>query len=56
MHTSTNFKEQFLAEREQLFSNRELYNDSFKFCIKHSLLVEEFIIKIIHSYYNLIIK
>jgi len=47
MDTTANYKEQFLTEREQLFSNAELYNDSFNFCIKHSLLVEEFIVKII---------
>ncbi|MCB0752650.1 MAG: [protein-PII] uridylyltransferase, partial [Ignavibacteriae bacterium] len=33
--------------REKLFSNKELFNNSYQFCIKHSLLVEEFIIKLI---------
>jgi [protein-PII] uridylyltransferase len=48
MNNSNNLKEQFLTEREKLFSDQELYNDSYKFCIKHSLLVEEFIIRLIH--------
>src|SRR5210317_217437 len=47
MDNSNNLKEQFLAEREKLFSDQELYNDSYKFCVKHSLLVEEFIIRLI---------
>ncbi|MCB9209506.1 MAG: HD domain-containing protein [Ignavibacteriales bacterium] len=47
MDNSINYKEIFLSEREKLFSNKELFNNSYQFCIKHSLLVEEFIIKLI---------
>lgn len=41
------YKEQFLAEKKELFAKEELYNDPYEFCIKHSLLVEEYIVKII---------
>lgn len=42
-----NHKENFLKERDKLFAREDLYNDSYEFCIKHSLLVEEYIIKLI---------
>ncbi len=47
MSERTNYKEQFLNERNKFFENKELYDDSYKFCVKYSLLVEEFIIKLI---------
>ena len=47
MVTSSNIKEQFLHERDKLFSNEELFHDSFQFCIKHCLLVEELIFTLI---------
>ncbi len=47
MNSYLNIREQFLAERQRLFNNKSLYEDAFKFCIKYSLLVEEFILKAI---------
>ncbi len=44
-----NIKEQFLADRQKLFIDEELINNSYKFCVKHSLLVEEYIIKIVKA-------
>jgi len=49
MNALTNYKNQFLTEREKLFATEELFNNSFEFCIKHSLLVEEYIVKLIQS-------
>jgi [protein-PII] uridylyltransferase len=40
-------KEQFLAEREKLFSDSQLYENSYEFCIKYSLLVEEYIVNLL---------
>ena len=40
-------KIKFLAEREKIFTNRELFNNSYKFCVKHSLLVEEYIVRLL---------
>jgi len=40
-------KEEFLNERSKLFDNTELYGNAFNFCISYSLLVEEFIVKLI---------
>lgn len=48
MENTVNIKEQFLAEREKLFANYSLYENSYNFCVKHSLLVEEFIVRLIH--------
>ena len=42
-----NNKEQFLTERDKIFNNRELYNNSYKFCVKYSLLVEEYIVRLL---------
>lgn len=47
MSDTINYKELFLAERDKIFNNRELYDDSYKFCVRYSLLVEEYIIKLI---------
>lgn len=47
MNEYPNYKEEFLAEREKLFSNEVLFKDSFEFCIKHSLLVDEYIKKLL---------
>ena len=38
-----NIKTQFAEEKDSLFNNEEMQKNSFKFCIKYSLLVEEFI-------------
>lgn len=40
-------KQEFLDEREKLFNNESLVKDSFKFCVRYSLLVEEYILKIL---------
>ncbi|MBK8944218.1 MAG: [protein-PII] uridylyltransferase [Ignavibacteriae bacterium] len=42
-----NFREQFLTDRNRLFNDEELIKNSYKFCVRYSLLVEEYIIKII---------
>lgn len=47
MNRTAEYKEEFLKERAKLFNNRALYDDSYKFCVKHSLMVEEFIVKLI---------
>jgi [protein-PII] uridylyltransferase len=47
MDSSSSIKAQFLRERDKLFKNEELYHDSFQFCIKHCLLVEELIFTVI---------
>jgi [protein-PII] uridylyltransferase len=38
---------QFEVEKKKLFSNNELMKDAFKFCINYSLLVEEYIFKVL---------
>ncbi len=45
--TSEENKIKFLAEREKIFTNREFFNNSYEFCVKHSLLVEEYIVKLL---------
>ena len=47
MSESGKHKEEFLKERAKLFDNSELYQNAFDFCINYSLLVEEFIVKLI---------
>jgi len=42
-------KDEFLAEREKMFNNKTLAKNSFNFCVKHSLLVEEYILKLIYN-------
>ena len=42
-------KEKFFADRDLIFHNEELLKDPFKFCVKWSLLVEEYIQKILHG-------
>ena len=44
-----NIKNEFLAEREKLFNNKTLAKNSFNFCVKHSLLVEEYILRLIQK-------
>ncbi|PJA97091.1 MAG: [protein-PII] uridylyltransferase [Ignavibacteriales bacterium CG_4_9_14_3_um_filter_34_10] len=43
MPDSITIKNNFLAAREELFSNSSLIKNSFEFCVQYSLLVEEFI-------------
>ena len=40
-------RKQFEAEKEILFTNKEIIKDAFKFCINYSLLVEEYIFKVL---------
>lgn len=40
-------KKQFKIEKEELFCNQEMLDDAFKFCINYSLLVEEYIFKVL---------
>lgn len=40
-------KREFFDLRDKLFKDESLLNDSFKFCVKYSLLVEEFIIRVV---------
>ncbi|KAB2847160.1 MAG: HD domain-containing protein [Melioribacteraceae bacterium] len=47
MSKQLQIKQEFLEEREKLFNNENLVKDSFKFCVRYSLLVEEYIIKIL---------
>ncbi|MDX1701618.1 MAG: [protein-PII] uridylyltransferase, partial [Melioribacteraceae bacterium] len=47
MEKPNNYKEEFLAERSELFKSEDLYENAYEFCIKHSLLVEEYIIRLI---------
>jgi len=49
MVDSKNIKSEFLAEREKLFNNKVLAKNSFKFCVRHSLLVEEYILRLTHN-------
>jgi [protein-PII] uridylyltransferase len=43
------FKKNFVKDRENIFKDPELLEDSFKFCIAYSLLVEEYILKILEG-------
>jgi [protein-PII] uridylyltransferase len=49
MQHSLEIKEQFEVEKKRLFDNKELIQDAFKLCIGYSLLVEEFIFKVLSS-------
>lgn len=44
---SLKLKEKFFEDRNRIFNNEELLKDSFRFCVKWSLLVEEYIQKIL---------
>lgn len=41
MANITDIKKKFLAERERLMNDKELINDSYKFCVAYSALVEK---------------
>ncbi len=47
MQHSTEIKQQFNIEKEKLFNNSELIKNAFKLCIEYSLLVEEYIFKVL---------
>lgn len=40
-------KGKFYRDRERIFSDEDLLNDSYKFCVAYSILVEEYIQKIV---------
>jgi len=40
-------RSKFEAEKEILFTNKEIMKDAFKFCINYSILVEEYIFKVL---------
>ncbi len=42
-------KEKFFVDRDLIFQDEDLQRDPFKFCVKWSLLVEEYIQKILHG-------
>ena len=42
-------KSEFLMERDKLFKDKSLFKNSLKFCTRYSLLVEEYIIKLVHT-------
>jgi [protein-PII] uridylyltransferase len=43
-------KEKYYTDRERIFNNPDLFKDSFQFCIKYTVLVEEYIIKSLKGY------
>ncbi|MBM4172647.1 MAG: HD domain-containing protein [Ignavibacteria bacterium] len=43
-------KEKYYTDRERIFNNPDLSKDSFQFCIKFTVLVEEYIIKALKGY------
>lgn len=43
MQESKEIKSQFIAARDKLFSDEKTIKDAFKFCVRFSLLVEEYI-------------
>jgi [protein-PII] uridylyltransferase len=45
--TQLKLKENFFEDRNRIFNDEELLKDPFKFCVKWSLLVEEYIQKIL---------
>lgn len=47
MQQSFEIRTQFEAEKEILFTNKEMIKDAFKFCINYSLLIEEYIFKVL---------
>jgi [protein-PII] uridylyltransferase len=49
MHEQLEIKKQFAEEKKKLFNDTKLLEDSFKFCIRYSLLVEEYIFKVLAS-------
>ncbi len=49
MRQSLEIKQQFNIEKEKLFNNTELIKDAFKLCINYSLLVEEYIFKVLSN-------
>ncbi len=49
MQHSTEIKQQFNIEKEKLFNNSELIKNAFRLCINYSLLVEEYIFKVLSS-------
>jgi len=40
-------KREFFSSRDKIFEDESLIHDSFKFCVQYSLLVEEFIVRVV---------
>ena len=49
MQQSGEIKKQFNIEKDNLFSDTELIKNAFKLCINYSLLVEEYIFKVLST-------
>jgi [protein-PII] uridylyltransferase len=49
MIKTTAIKKNFYKDREKIFKDPELIKDAFKFCVAYSLLVEEYIFKILEG-------
>ena len=49
MENIKEIKDFFQNQKAKLFNDKKLVQDSYKFCVKYSLLVEEFIFKVIIS-------
>lgn len=47
MKNSIKIKEQFLADRDEVFREHDKHKDAFKFCVRYSLLVEEYVYRIL---------
>ncbi len=47
MQKTLEIKNQFKREKEKLFTDSEMLKDAFKLCINYSLLVEEYIFKVL---------
>ncbi len=49
MRDLSGIKKEFFAEKERIFNDTELLNKRYQFCVEYSLLVEEYIYKIIEN-------
>jgi hypothetical protein len=49
MVNSIQIKNSFLADRDKVFKNPAKIEEAFKFCVEYSLLVEEYIFKILEG-------
>ncbi|MCF8240581.1 MAG: HD domain-containing protein [Melioribacteraceae bacterium] len=49
MHAKLEIKKQFSEDRKKLFSDASLLKNSFKFCVSYSILVEEYILRVLEG-------
>lgn len=47
MANQSDIKKEFIAARDKIFKNQHLQKDAFKFCVAYSILVEEYIFKVL---------